>query len=102
MRGARRIRGKDGARVVKKESDTGPGKIICPACRSEVASDGSKLFSKSKRLADLEEAADVSGQVEAEISKLEKEIADLRDENKKLKAVKAAPAREDPDAELRG
>ncbi len=64
-----------------------PGKIICPACRSEIASDGGKLFAKSKTLADLEEAAEVSAKIGPEIDRLEKELTDAKEENKKLKAV---------------
>ncbi len=71
----------------QEESVAQPGKIICPACRSEVASDGGKLFAKSKTLADLEEAAEVSAKIGPEIDRLEKELTDAKEENKKLKAV---------------
>lgn len=83
-----------------------PGKIICPACRSEIASDGGKLFAKSKTLADLEEAAEVSAKIGPEIDRLEKEVKDSQEENKKLKAVIIAAEKKkerdsDPDDELR-
>ncbi len=80
-----------------------PGKITCPACRSEITSDGGKLFAKSKTLAELEEAAEVSVKIGPEIDRLEKELTDAKEENKKLKAVVVAAERKreaDADDEL--
>lgn len=74
------------------KADSGAAvKISCPACGSEIASDGAKLFAKSKTLSELEETAQAAAQLGPEVEKLEKELTSLREENKQLKAAAVKP-----------
>jgi hypothetical protein len=68
-----------------------PGRLTCPACKSEISSDGATLHTLSKYLEELIETA-------GDVEKLEKALSDLEGKHAKAKVelqkkeVPAVPA----------
>lgn len=65
---------------------SGPQKIVCPACQSEVSGDGSTLHARSKWLEDLIEDAGSVEELGKALEKLEAKYRAAGQENEKLRA----------------
>ena len=62
-----------------------PGKIVCPACKSEISSDGATLHTLSKYLEELIETAGDVEKLEKAIEEMETKLSAARAESQKLK-----------------
>ncbi len=67
-----------------------PGRITCPACKSEISADGATLHTLSKYLDELIETA-------GDVEKLEKAIEELESKLKAEKAKQEAEAKSKPE-----
>lgn len=81
----------------KKQSEVptvaaGPVRIHCPACKSEISSDGATLHARSKNLDDLIETDAVVPELEKEIERLEAKLKATERELQQEKAKSAVPA----------
>ncbi|HET7107804.1 MAG TPA: hypothetical protein VFI38_13420 [Candidatus Acidoferrum sp.] len=83
-------RKKASAVPVPAPSQSGPVRIVCPACKSEISGDGSTLHSMSKYLEELIETAGDVEKLEKVVGELEAKLAAARAEAVKVK-VEVAP-----------
>ena len=67
------------------QSSSGPQKIVCPACKSEISGDGSALHVKSNWLEDLIEEAGGVPELEKALVGLEEKLTAERAEKEKWK-----------------
>jgi len=63
-----------------------PGKIVCPACKSEISGDGATLHTLSKYLDELVETAGDVDKLEKAIAELEGKLSAARVELQKVKS----------------
>jgi len=73
-------------------------RIKCPACQSEISSDGKTMLSRSSHLIDLEGGEEDLEKAEAEFAKLEEKLKKANEKIKELesKVASSVPAKEEP------